>query len=603
MRLTGRGRRFLVGALALGVGGCAGGASAPADPPPPRPAAGADQPAAPESAFPSVERLEELAEEEAPLASVFAVEHADVDGWTLRGPLPDRIGDEPIASPGPFDERLLAAARRRAGLVVASEAMRCAARELAYFVLENEAPPPRPLRRFILGRCGATGSESMLGWFGARVPAGATEAEVVDAWRADLDEAVARYLGTGPRAVGIGLARDGEDALALVVSARRRVHLDPVSSVPDAEGWLRLQGELLDPGDDVGAQMNHGATGFAECEADPAVRLPRFSLACRVDRADESAWVSVSVRRPGRLLLQSVLGALARPSGGAADRWERGRYGGSGTVEDPDAFAERLLVEVNRLRRRAGAQLLALEAGESQLAVKLAPFYFGSSLGLLEDSYGDLVALGLMAGWQVDGLVRHAHMAGTLALATLDLGHWLAQAFQDPGVRRVLMDPEASRLAVGALMSEEHRYLAAVLTGYTLVGDEDPSEAREAFYARLNRDFDERGLRFPRRAREIEAAAARHAARVRVGSVGRDEAIDAILDEAAALAGANVKGWVLDGTRVEDAMLPDELFRSPPSRVAVAVARYQPVAWPWARLAIFLVSIPETGTRSARAPR
>lgn len=600
-----RGRR--VGALALCALACAGGAAAPERAPAPRPAAGPegpatgpDDPAAPESPFPSAKRLEELAEEEAPGGSVFAVEQADVDAWTLRGPLPERIGEEPLASPGPFDEVLLAVTRSRPGLVVASEAMRCAARELAHFVLEKDAAPPRPLRRFILGRCGATGTGSNVGWFGARVPTSATEAEVVDAWRPGLDEAIERHLGSGPRAVGIAFARRGEEALALVVSARRRVHLEPVSSVPDAEGWLRLRGELLDPAGYVGAGVNRGAIGFAECEADPAVRLPRFSLACAVDRNDVSAWIAVSSRRPERLLAESALGVLARPSGGVADRWERGRYGGGGTVDHPDRFAERLLAEVNRLRRRAGAPPLALEAGESALATKLAPFYFGSSMGLLEGSYGDLVALGLMAGWRVDGLVRGAHMAGTLSLSTLDLGQWLAEAFQDPGLREVLMDPESSRLAVGPLVSEQHRYLAAVLTSYRLVGDEDPGEQREAFYARLNRDFDQRGLRFPRRARDIEAVAERHAARVRAGSAGRDEAIEAILDEASALAGANVKGWVLDGTSVEDAALPDALFSAPPARIAVAVTLYQPAAWPWARLAIFVVTIEETPTRTTQ---
>lgn len=601
MRLVGGGCGGWIGVLALCVVGCAGGTAAPEKAPAPRSAAGAEDPAAPKSPFPSVERLEELAEEEAPLASVFVGEQADVDAWTLRGPLPERIGDEPIASPGPFDELLLAVARRRPGLVVASEAMRCAAREFAHFLLEHDAAPPLSLRRFIHGRCGATGSGVALGWVSARVPATASEAEVVEAWRGNLDAAIQRYLGTGPRAVGIAFARRGEDGMAIIVSARRRVHLEPVSSIPDAEGWLRLKGELLDPADEIAAQLNRGSTGFAECELDPAVRLPRFSLACPVDRADESAWVAVSSRRPERLLSQSVLLALARPSGRAADRWQRGRYGGGGVVDGPDAFAKRLLVEVNRLRRRAGSVPLALEPGESQLAVKLAPFYFGAGLGLLEASYGDLVALGLMAGWQVDGLVRTAHMAGTLAPATLDLGYWLAEAFQEPGVRAVLMDPASSRLAVGALVSEEHRYLAAVLTSYALVGDDEPGAAREAFYARLNRDFDERGLDFPRRAREIEAVAARHAARVRAGSAGREEAMGQLLDESAALAGAAVKGWILDGSSVEDAALPDELFQAPPGRIAVAVAPYQPEAWPWARLAIFLVAIPETGTRSARA--
>jgi hypothetical protein len=215
--------RALLAAAILTLGGafaCAGPSARGEAPrkPPPR-----------ESPFPAPQELEDLAEQP-PSEALSVGLYADVDEWELIGPFPLRLGDEPIAAPHPFEEVLLETVQRRPGLLLASQAMRCVAREFARFFLDQGKLPDPGLQRFAMGRCGATGTEPQLSYYAGQVPGDASDAEVVDAWREPVADLVHRYLGSGPRAVGTWLARRDEQAVWLLVSAARRAHLEPASA-------------------------------------------------------------------------------------------------------------------------------------------------------------------------------------------------------------------------------------------------------------------------------------------------------------------------------------------------------------------------------------
>jgi len=583
--------------LALACGGAAPPGTPGARPLPGPPAAGPAEPG-PESPFPSQEQLRELGEEKAP--GGFAVgEFADVDAWTLQGPFPERLGEEPIPVPSLWEGLLLEAAQRRAGLVVVSEAMRCAARELGLFFVEHGALPAAALQRYVLGRCGATGRSLGFGFYRSSVPPDAPEEHVFEVWSGTVREMLAGEMGAGPRAAGIWFGRRDEEGVVLLVSAERRAHLEPASPQADAQGRVVLRGELLTPAEEIDAQINRGRLGFASCEVDPGVRLPRFALTCPARPDDAQAWVTVSARAPGRLLAETALSLLARPNGDPGARWQRASYAAPSAVADASGFSQALLSEVNRLRREEGMAPLELEPQQSRTAAQLAPFYLGSSLGMLPSGHGDLVALGLMAGWQVRGTIRDAGVGSALVVASTDLDRWLAEALERPGMRSLLLDPQRTRLAVGALVGGKGEYLGAVLASYELYGEADPGTLRQDLYTRLDREYDQRGLRFPRRDRGVEEAATRQMLRVGSGAATPREALDVLVQESASMLRAPVSGWILEGRSVEDIRLPDDLFEAKAVHIAAAVGHYQPAGWPWGRTVVLLVTAPESPLRTA----
>lgn len=551
--------------------------------------------------FPSQQELEDLAEREAP-PSLFSGDHLDLESWKLRGPFPEEIGEIPIADPGPFERALLDAASARAGLVVASESMRCVAREVGLFGLEHHSVPGPSLRRYILGRCGATGGGMQMGSLTNTTPPDAPPERVFEAWEPEVRRMVEANLGSGPRAAGIWFGRRETHSVTVVVTVGRRVRLDPVSPVPDPDGRIRLRGEALIPLESVDGQINRGRLGFGDCEPAPGVTLPLFDLSCELDTVDRTAWIALSGRPPARILGEGLLNVLARPSGADAAEWSRGSYGAANEVVGPEDFRTRLVAEVNRLRSGAKLADLALESQESLTAARLAPVYFGSSLGMMSSSFADAVALGLMAGWEVGGLVRDASIGSALVLGSRDLDHWLAEALENPATRRVLLHPARTRLAVGPLIGMEAGapYLAAVVASYALAGGEDAVALRQDLYARLDAEFDRRGMRFPRRERSLEAAAAREVERIENGAVDPGEAIRILMHESSARLQAPVSGFLLGGTGVADLALPEDLFSEEAVHIAAAVGHRRPPGWPWAHTFVLLLTAPDSPTRSAR---
>jgi len=565
-----------------------------------RPGARAPAPGDAESPFPSVEELESLAREGTPEVGALVDEHfAEVERWTLTGPLPERVGEEPVRDPGPWEQLLLDVARDRAGLVVVSEAMRCVAREIGLFVRAHDALPGWGLRDFIVGRCGASGVGLRMGTVAATVPPDAPDERIADGWGPQLAQAIRENLGGGARAAGIWFGRREDRGLALVVTAERRARVEPTAVVASDDGSVSIRGELLRPAQGLEAQVNQGRLGVAACEPDPSVPLPRFALRCPVRDDDESAWITVSARPAGRLLPDTALKILARPAGSPARTWQRADYGGGGEVASADAFRERLVEAVNRLRAEEELPPLVLEPHESRTAERLAPLYMGAGLGAVDPSAGDLVALGLIAGWEVGGVIRDAGLGAFLALETRDLGLWLGEALLEPGIRSVLLSPERTRLAVGPIVSRDRPFLAAVVASYALYGDQDPAELREQFYVYLDRTLDRRGLRFPRRDRTLEAAAARHAVRVAGGAATPREAAAALADEAAAQLRTDVQVWPLEGSAADEVPLPAALLEGDTSRIAAAVTWYQPAGWPWGRTVVLLVAAPDAPLRTA----
>jgi len=553
-----------------------------------------------ESPFPSPEELESLAREGTPEVGALVDERfAEVERWTLTGPLPERVGEEPVGDPGPWEQLLLEVARDRAGLVVVSEAMRCVAREIGLFVREHDALPGWGLRDFIVGRCGATGVGLRMGTVAATVPPDAPDERIASGWGPQLAQAIRENLGAGARAAGIWFGRRVDRGLALVVTAERRARVEPTAVVAADDDSVSIRGELLRPAQGLEAQVNQGRLGVARCEPDPSVLLPRFALRCPVRADDETAWITVSARSAGRLLPDSALKILARPAGDAARTWQRADYGGVGEVTSAEGFREGLVEAVNRLRVQADLPPLVLETHESRTAERLAPLYMGAGLGALDPSAGDLVALGLIAGWEVGGVIRDAGVGAYLTLETRDLGLWLGEALLEPGIRGVLLSSERTRLAVGPIVSPDRPFLAAVVASYALYGDQDPAELREQFYVYLDRTLDQRGLRFPRRDRTLEAVAARHAARVAGGAATPQEAAASLANEAAAQLRTDVQVWPLEGSAADQVLLPPELLEGDTARIAAAVTWYQPAGSPWGRTVVLLVAAPDAPLRTA----
>jgi hypothetical protein len=223
---------------------------------------------------------------------------------------------------------------------------------------------------------------------------------------------------------------------------------------------------------------------------------------------------------------------------------------------------------------------------------ELAPHVFAGALGAGSPALAELAALGLVAGWEVGGVIKDASFASVVNSGGLDAGRWLEAALARPSGRATLLDPAARVLAVGALASQEPPAAAAVAVTYQLFGEEDLRADAERLRERIAAEREAEGRSPPGVLGAAAGALEQVAERLPSGRTSPREALDDALGRASAATSLALHGWVLEGTRLADLRIPDELRQWDHVRIGVAVGYYQPADEPWGRYVALIVATP-----------
>jgi len=588
-------RALAVSSLLLSLA-CAGGGSAPSA------HEGSGEKAEPAgrvaSGFPKSDALDALTKEPLPKAADLAKGYRDVDRWELAGPFPDAASSAPRSGSRPWDARVDEFVARRAGLVVATDSMDCFAREVGRFLQAEHGVPGVALQRFVAGRCGVATPPPTFATFGW----GPTQARDAEEAVAQLGDAISKRLSErvvgGPLELGVWVAVGDGRVDMVVATGERRVRVDPIATVPGADGRIEIEGELLQPAASIGAAVTRGRFEWAECESDADAVLPRFRLRCPVAAADATAWITVEYRPPERLLGQVALRVLARPQGGDARRFERAHYTETRNLEDPAELPAALLELLNGVRRDAGLDPVALDAAQSEVATRLAPYYFSGLVGQAPQSIADLVALGMMAGWQVDGIVQQGRFAWAWLVESRDLGRLLSDALEDPGARASLLAPDADRIALGARFGGEGGdaeakpdvdFIAVIASTYSLFSEETHHRDVETVRGVLTRARAARSHEPPGSLDAAEPLATRAAARVQGGEDPRD-VLEDLISEGAERLHRSVVGWMAETQDLETLAFPDDFTDREELDVAIAVPVRKPEGEAWGRYVVLLLA-------------
>ncbi len=501
-------------------------------------------------AFPSRTEIDAIAA--APLPSGGLDDRSvDVASWELRGPAAEAIDEATGNDPSAWGGMLAAATSAGPGLV-ASQAMGCVAREAAVFVAQKGALPAQTLRRFLAARCGAASTDVSLAYQAGTVPPAMTEADVSVQWGPQVRAMVQSGLRGGNRLAGIGFARANDHAAVLLATAPRRARLER-TPIAASGGGVVLRGELLVPAAHIEAMVTSGRFGYAECAVDAAVALPRFSVACPVAAADASAWIEVAAFPAGRVLGDAVIDIQVFPAGAPDHTYAHAPAASRGGPRDPAALAIGVVEHLNAVRRDAGLGAVRLSLGESRKAAALAPHYFAALGGHGDVTVADKIALGLQAGWDVEGVVRDGHFATGRgdAQSPDDL---LDQACASPFGRRALLDPEVQSVAVGTVVVGD--VLGALIGTYAIVDPRRAPDESSAVLSRLSRLRQTKRLAAPTVVPQLASVLAKASERVLAGQDPAD-AMHWLLESAAEQArGKRVHVWVSQASTVERLDLP-----------------------------------------------
>jgi hypothetical protein len=572
----------IAGAIVVAlVVGCAGGAGAPKK--------RMDAGGGPADTFPTPEELEELSDEPI-LGRVFDSNARDVETWELEGPFPARVDERRFDDGSSWSALLANAAARRPGLVVPTEAMYCVARELGRFYLVLDGFPSQNLRRYLIARCQAGIAGIGFRYLHMEIGPGVSDAELFAGWSEPFKKMIVDQLVGGPVTAGVWFGRSEERAIALVVSGARAVRLDPVETVLGEDHRVEIRGESLRPAEEVWALMNHGRYGTKRCEREPGVELPRFHFVCEANPNDASAWLVLDVRPPGRLLGRSAANLLVWPSGETDNVYRRPSFADADPVESEDAAMEGFVAMLNSVRSSAELSELTLDMAQSETATELAPYFFSSWFDDSAGAVADIVALGMMAGWDVDGIVQEGYMSGSWAPESDDLAVLLATALEYPSTREVLLSPDADRIAVGPLLEryDEHAAIAAMFGTYSLFSEEDHDANVQRVFRKLREARRERGQRSPQHLVDVAQLSILAASDVQAGADPED-ALGDLLDASSEILQRPVHGWVSQVSDLDTLEFPEDFLTDPEIGVAIGVSYFKPEGEAWGRYVVMMV--------------
>jgi len=504
---------------------------------------------------------------------------AEVEEWTLTGPLPSRTGF--VVAPTTEWEQALTSGSDPGTKLTSS--MLCAARETGLVLAAHGSFPSRRLEDFIHGRCAVSGEvayESVL-----LDPA---ESLSLGESREGMAGQIAELLPVGwtqaGDEIGIWVGSASERDVLLVARTRPLVELQSASVTGFA--GVSVTGRVLIPVDGIRVLANLGERGVRECDL-TVIDGPLFEAECSIIPEDKIIRLEIVAAGPagstGPSLLRILLARLGSETM-AFHMWPSEPP--SVAAQEPAAIG----AAINRAREDLELAPLRLDEAQSAVAVRLTPTYLAALLGQLDDVSIDTVSEVLAAGWDVVGEVGRGNVTFEWLDGTHSAEHLVTAALEWPRGRSILLDPDADAVALGVWRSETQDALA-LLAGVYHVQDETGLERR--LRDQLNAIRAQQGLPPARRLRHedmeglVEDALAEFATEQTDPGATYSDLVDDIADETSHDTSV-VLEVVSDLGDVEysDALRIDETIN-----LIAGVGSWQPENSPWRLYVVAMVNV------------
>jgi hypothetical protein len=557
----------------------------------------------PVAEFPPAQSLTELA---ARPAVVPHVEAGDTppEGWIVEAAPSEGVAPDEIWQPqGEFERAFAAAIGETARKPRLTRPLACVARELGRFYLEKKAPPSDALREFMIAACDAVVPQVSFRWLDGSAPAQISEAALLERWGGQLRTDVTSRMPAEATEAGFWFGRAGTRVVALLAFAAPRARLATRSFQPDAAGNVILEGEIESAADMIYGFVNQGPFGVARCIMDPSVARPRFHATCPMLASDQTAWIQLFFAPPKRVLANLFVQVLARRIPTEALVYKEESYGDPHPVTSAEQLTTAVLAELNAVRAKAHLAPVRLSAGESATAAHLAGHYFSAELGGQRWEEMDRIALGLMAGWQVSGMIRDGRFVSNLTPHTRDAGRWLTATLSMPMGRATLLAPTIEEIAFGPLVLSETEGLGAIIVGYELHHGSDHADDVSRLYARLAEARKRLGQGPATHLPGMAEAMRGQLERVYAGEQPPSQALHVLLQRGVWTSHKNMRGYLIEAVSVDAVEIPAEIVRQPLLDIEIGVTHHRPKGAAWAQLVILVVYADYSGSfREVRAP-
>jgi hypothetical protein len=312
--------------------------------------------------------------------------------------------------------------------------MRCYAREMGRFLAEQGELPQDDLQSFAIGRCGVVPNMPTVAY--------SRSSESLPLEQAAAFVARSAKKGRGPSELGMWMGAGPKGHLVVAAFGSPQVKITSAVVTPGDDPFLHVQGRVLEPTASVRGYATAGELGFRTCGPMPGstAALPDFDLQCELASDDAYAVFDMIAAAPNAVLSRQVLTLVVPVKG-----------------EMPATYTSLAVSVVPRSTGGIVEQLAAVRAKRSLVPLQEVPAQSAWTAGLLLPYYAtpidedsarhESIVLGLLAGWDVPGPLRDSQFIGFVGRAG-DVRGTLAELLFFPSNRSVLLDPDASKVAV-----------------------------------------------------------------------------------------------------------------------------------------------------------
>lgn len=538
--------------------------------------------------FPSQERLDELGGTpvDRPLAAVGTM--AAVTSWSIEPAIPNADWRAPYAGDDPSATAFAAWAQAGASSVTVSAAMTCLAQQYARFDAEHpETIAGADIRAFMHARCGVPFHTVQARRWSFKPD----EFHALDPKRPE-PQVLALLEGASAQAVsGLGVWKADDKVVVSVLLGEPPLQLSPVPFVSGGSGSVEVTGVYEQPTEWMTARVTYGPLGSKTCARIPTSDPPgAFGFRCPTNLDDATAMLEVSAAPKGSVLGSVMARVLLSPNGTAPTQYDAPTLDLPATAGDFSPSA--VLAGINALRSKTGMPDVVGAPPQDLVTANLFPHLLSNT----DPSVRNEVALGLIAGWQVEQTIRLGKFSTHLHHPDTPLDRLLAGALFFPAFRATVLSPETAVVSTAVLDDPQRSARGLINVGYEVFTPGDFEAEEAAVFAALDDDRAQVGLPPVQRVEggPDEVILSESAERIRLGSSTPGEELDRMLKHFSETVGRDFYGAIYTPTRI-DGWNPDfdsVFFEHKDMAVATTVSYFTPPNSAWGQHVVFVIFTP-----------
>jgi len=538
--------------------------------------------------FPTQERLDELGGSpvERPLAAVGTL--AAVTSWSIEPAVPEAQWRAPYAGDDPNSAAFAAWTKTGASGVTVSAAMTCLAQQYARFDAEHpETIAGADVRAFMHARCGVpfdTVQARRWSFESDKFPG-------LDPKRPQPEVLALLERASGQAVCGLGVWKGEKKVVVSVLMGEPPLELAPVPFLSGSGGSVDISGVYDQPTEWMTARVTHGATGSVSCARLPASDPPgAFGFRCPTKPEDAIAVVEVVAAPKGSVLGRVMARVLISPNGTNPTQYDAPTLDLPATAGDFSSSA--VLAGINALRGKSGLADVVGAPAQDVVTANLFPHLLGAT----DHGVRNEVALGLIAGWQVEQTIRQGTFNALYHHPDTPLDRVLAGALFFPAFRAATLSPQIAVVSTAVLDDPQKSARGLLNVGYEVFLPGDFAAEEAAVFAAL--DDARATLELPPVQRveggADEAALSESAERIRLKESKPGEELDRMVKHFSEHVGRDFYGFIYTPTLI-DGWTPDfskEFFEHEDMAVAVTVSYFNPPYAAWGQNVVFVVFTP-----------